>query len=198
MAIHSAINYNIEKNRGEVPSGLIGKIGTWFNNQLTGDLDYQRQQQLLQQQMNYNANQARIQRDYETEMANTAYQRAYNDIKAIGLNPSVLAGNGGAYTPQVASPSVNHSYHLQSGRGFNQLLGGVFGLFGHLVNSAISYKNALLKTAIDKKVNNVEKKMLYTLVNTPKNRIYDKSKKADFLSQKQLREMLSQIKVRKW
>ena len=168
MSLHSAINYGIERQRGEVPSGLIGKIGTWFNNQLTGDLDYQRQQQLLQQQMNYNSNQARIQREYETVMANTAYQRAYNDLKSVGLNPYILASNGGAYTPQVSSPSVNQSYNLQSGRGFNQLLGGFFGLFGSLVNSAISYKNNLLRVDFDKKMTKIKNQMIYNYLKNRK------------------------------
>lgn len=47
------------------------------------------------------------QMDYETNMSNTAYQRAVSGMKAAGLNPILSAGTGGASTPSVSSPSVS-------------------------------------------------------------------------------------------
>lgn len=42
----------------------------------------------------YNAEQARIQRDWEEKMANSVYQRSIADMKKAGINPILAAGMG--------------------------------------------------------------------------------------------------------
>lgn len=56
-------------------------------------------------------------RDYETYMSNTAYQRAYQDIKATGLNPALLLTSafGSASTPSSAA-AYNRSSSRSSSR----------------------------------------------------------------------------------
>lgn len=55
------------------------------------------------QNQKFNAQQAELQRQYETQMANTAYQRQQADLKAAGLNPHLAGGQGGADTTAGAA-----------------------------------------------------------------------------------------------
>lgn len=61
-----------------------------------------------QQEANaFSAQQAEVQREYETQMSNTAYQRQVADMKNAGINPALMYGGSasGASTPSVASPA---------------------------------------------------------------------------------------------
>lgn len=62
----------------------------------------------------FTASEAQKQRDYETMMSNTAYQRATADMAAAGLNPALMYGNAtSASTPSgSAAASVNPSQGL--------------------------------------------------------------------------------------
>ena len=95
----------------------------------------------------FNAEQAQIQREWQEQMSNTAYQRAVEDMQNAGINPALaFAGNANpASTPGGSTASVAGS----SGNSFSNVL-----------NSTANLVNAFNKDNNNK--NNVDlKQTLY-------------------------------------
>lgn len=68
---------------------------------------------MFERQMQFNAEQAQIQRDWLERMEGTKYQRAIKDMKTAGLNPvlavtggGVQVGGGGGGAASVSAPSM--------------------------------------------------------------------------------------------
>lgn len=77
---------------GSLVGGLLSTAYNHFNSAKTKE---------------FNANEAQKQRNYQTEMSNTAYQRATKDMQEAGLNPAMMYGAGSAAsTPSGATASA--------------------------------------------------------------------------------------------
>lgn len=90
------------------------KFGDWITGNmaagLASDNEFARNWALQKDSQNFNSAEAAKQREYETEMSNTSYQRAVADLEAAGLNKYSLFMNAdGASTPSgsAASSSAN-------------------------------------------------------------------------------------------
>lgn len=79
-----------------------------LNNQLYQDAAAQQmyyQTQSAERAMQFNAEQARLDREWQERMSSTAYQRMVGDLKKAGLNPILAYTNGPASTPGGSSAS---------------------------------------------------------------------------------------------
>lgn len=82
------------------PTGTIAGVTSGYG-------AYQQQkssENMAQDQMDFQGDQAQIARRYQRRMSNTAVRRNVRDMQKAGLNP-ILAAGGGASTPSSPSPA---------------------------------------------------------------------------------------------
>ena len=112
---------------GIAGAGLLGDL---FSSSSAAATNTQNMQ-IAQMNNQFNAQQSQLNRDWQTQMSNTAMQRRVEDLKSAGLNPMLAIGQGGASQPAGAS--------AQSA-GLPQLMnpGASFGNLGNIAASAAS------------------------------------------------------------
>ena len=105
------------RNNSDVINKSNASIWKGLENTLTGNLDYQRQLEMQERQQDFNAREAQKTRDWNLQLANTAYQRQAQDLKAAGFNPALMLSGSGAsgYTSASASSSSGSSNGSGSG-----------------------------------------------------------------------------------
>lgn len=117
-----------------VIGGLLSGLGSIFGSNETNDTNMA----IAQQTNQANAQQAQLNRDFQAQMSNTAYQRASADMQAAGLNPSAMFGSGSAASSPAGSTATMVSPRYESP------ISGI----ANVVNSTIS--NAVQMKAMDK------------------------------------------------
>lgn len=70
------------------------------------------------------AAEAQLNRDFQERMANTAYQRAMEDMRKAGLNPMLAYSQGGAAVPQGSVAQVSNKW-ASAANAFNQVSSGI-------------------------------------------------------------------------
>lgn len=122
---------------GDLPGGSytyhFGDLLTGnYASGIASDKEYLRNAALQLQTQEYNSAEAEKQRQYETDMSNTSYQRAAADLEAAGFNKALLVMNGGsngASTPSGDSASSSASrVNAQNTKGLGSILAKVASL----------------------------------------------------------------------
>lgn len=86
-------------------SDYLLSMEDWIRGEQSANNAHIRDLEKMREQNAFNSSEAQLQRDYETEMSNTSYQRAVEDMKKAGLNPILAYQQGGASTPSGATAS---------------------------------------------------------------------------------------------
>lgn len=81
--------------------GIAGAAGSYLGTQSANQANVE----LSKDTMAFNAAEAEKNRQYQSDMSNTAYQRVIADLKAAGLSPMLAYGQGSASTPSGSSAS---------------------------------------------------------------------------------------------
>lgn len=138
--------------QGDIDPSSIS-FGEAINNLFTGNYDYIRTQAQnafsaseAEKARQFSKQEAQLNRDFQEQMSNTAYQRAVSDMKAAGLNPAMMfdgGAGGGASTPSGALASSSQasasSAYQSSQRGFQMLANLALGLASQGVTSALGF-----------------------------------------------------------
>ena len=183
--LSASANLSVPLTQNYSSGGSInsGQTGSWSSNQSSSSADaeaarqwsaqqatlaFERQKELMKMEQEYNAEQAKISRDWETSMANSIYTRSVKNMKAAGINPILAANMGlsgasvgsgatasisGASAPMAqsfmgtssASHGASQSWGENNGSSWSESEGGIVtalsalgGLFEQLANQAAS------------------------------------------------------------
>lgn len=126
--------------------GLYRDNQEWSEEQAQKQMDFQSSANKIA--MDFSAAEADKERAFQTEMANSAYQRAVSDLKKAGLNPILAYSQGGASVPSVSAATGVTSSGAKattSDIGYKpyELK---YGLQKTAINSATSIATAILKS----------------------------------------------------
>lgn len=130
-------------------SAYASSFGSGISNVLNGNLEFNRTQQLQQQQQIFNAEEAEKNRKWQEYMSNTAYQRQKIDLQKAGYNPALLLNASGASVASGASASSGNYSAPPTTAGMyslmNTTLHSAFQLIRDSINRPYQLVDKLLK-----------------------------------------------------
>lgn len=95
-------NQEIAQNNSAFNAEQAALTRTFNADQAAMNRDFQ--QGSAREAMTFSQGAMREQMGFQTNMANTAYRRAIDDMKAAGLNPMLAYSQGGAHSPSGSAP----------------------------------------------------------------------------------------------
>lgn len=122
-------------------SAIAQANNVWSASQAAQQMDYQTASQ--RRTMQYNADQAALNRRWQEYMSNTAHQREVRDLMAAGLNP-VLSVTGGSGAPVTSGASASASSQ-QGSRGDTDM--SLTGALVNLLSTALQTQASVANTA---------------------------------------------------
>lgn len=161
------------------------------------ELAWERNQQSAREAMRFEADQARINREWQTEMSNTAYQRQIADLKKAGINPVFALNGGGASSPSgsTASGSAGYASPAQgtSAKGAQANVSTSF--LRDMIMSAVSVASAVGSlSSVFKNVPITAKTVLDGSAKLPKKYSKNYFRMVDSASESQLKRLLKMYK----
>lgn len=110
--------------------------------------------QMMEEANRFNEEQARLNREWQERMSNTAYQRAMKDLEKAGLNPILAYTNGGASfgSGAQASSAMGNAYTDNSNYSYNS---GESSNYERSWNSSQSRERSMSKSDIANQIGSV-------------------------------------------
>lgn len=163
-SVAQGLNSYTSNNLASSIAGIIGTDASSYGDYIRQALDYAESntatsQAFAREQMDYqtqsnqtamawSAQEAQKNRDWQTEMSNTAHQREVEDLIKAGINP-ILSANGGAYTGSGATGQAFSSSGAQ-GSVDTSASGVLSGLVNNIISSATNMRIAQLYNETNK------------------------------------------------
>lgn len=124
--------------------GYVSERDDWKRSEQAADNAFVRDMYKLQEQNIFNANQAQIDRDWQKEMSDTAYQRAVSDMKIAGLNPALMYSSGSAASTgsgavaSSGSGSATHASYSSKDRSGSDIMSSIAKVIAGCISAGAS------------------------------------------------------------